>query len=196
MLTIVAASGPDANGGLAGISTVTRLSRQRIERVRDVKYVNLLPSLQHTLEYSSKWSTRAWTYQEHILSRRLVVITEYQAYLSCGHATFSEDIGGRQDTSGSFGLVGGHYHHAGKEDNYVLYKTFVENFTQRNIMYANDLLKAFAGISRILEHRFRSTLCFGIPQTAMDFLLLWQPDQHQQRRTLKVEGVSYPIFPS
>ncbi len=196
MLTIVAASGFDANAGLAGISTGTRLSRQHIERVRDVEYVNMLPSLQHTLECSSKWSTRAWTYQEHILSRRLLVITEYQAYLSCGHSTFSEDVGGRQDTSGGFGLVGGHYHHAGKEDNYILYKTFVENFTQRNITYANDLLNAFAGISRILEHRFRSTLCFGIPQTALDFLLLWQPDQYQQRRTLKVEGVSYPIFPS
>ena len=196
MLTIVAASGSDANAGLAGISTDTRLSRQRIESIRGVDYVNLLPSLQHTLEYSSRWSTRAWTYQEHILSRRLLVITEYQAYLSCGHATFSEDVGGRQDTSGTFGLVGGHYHHAGKEDNYFLYKTFVENFTQRDIRYANDLMNAFAGISRILEHRFRSTLCFGIPQTALDFLLLWQPDQYQQRRTLKIDGISHPIFPS
>ena len=40
----------------------------------------------------------------------------------------------------------------------------------------------FAGISRILEHRFKSTLCYGIPQTALDFLLLWQPDDDQQRR--------------
>lgn len=65
-MTIVAASGSDANAGLAGISTDTRLSRQRIERVQGVDYVNLLPDIQHPLEYSSKWSTRAWTYQEHI----------------------------------------------------------------------------------------------------------------------------------
>lgn len=129
-------------------------------------------------------------------SRRDLVITDYQAYLNCGHNIFSEDVSSRHNLYGSSGLVEGHYHHTGKEDNYILYKTFVEGFTQRNITYGKDLMSAFAGISKILEHRFKSTLCYGVPQTALDFLLLWQPDDNQHRRTSAVDGVIYLQFPS
>lgn len=57
-------------------------------------------------------------------------------------------------------------------------------------------MNAFAGISRILEHRFKSTLYYGIPQTALDFLLLWQPDDDQQRRLVQEGGVSCLHSPS
>ena len=117
-------------------------------------------------------------------------------YFSCSHAQFCEDLEGRSDSPGSSELIGGHYHHTGNEDNYVLYKAFVEAFTQRSITHAQDVMDAFAGISKILEHRFRSTLCFGIPQTALEFLMLWQRSGFLQRRTVQVDGATFPIFPS
>ena len=85
---------------------------------------------------------------------------------------------------------------AKKKTNYILYKAFVEAFTQRNITHAQDVMDAFAGISKIFEHRFRSTLCFGIPQTALEFLILWQRSGFLQRRTVQVDGTTFPIFPS
>lgn len=71
--------------------------------------------------------------------------SEQQVQFSCGHAQFCEDLEGRSDSLGSFGLIGSHCHHTGEEGNCVLYKSFVKAFTQRNITHAQDVMDAFGG---------------------------------------------------
>ena len=87
------------------------------------------------------------------------------------------------------------YHHEGREDNHRMYCVFVEFFTDRKISFVQDLPPAFAGLSRILEHRFRSSLCHGMPQTALDFVILWHHDDSSNRRTLDIDGVDHRIYP-
>jgi hypothetical protein len=79
-LTIVAAAGNDPSYGLPGIST--RQRRQQHTVTVDHCKLRLFLGPGREIE-ESRWSSRAWTYQEMLLSRRRLVFTESQAYFQC-----------------------------------------------------------------------------------------------------------------
>lgn len=80
-VTIIAAAGMDASHGLPGIGKTPRLAQPKT-RVGKHVMISSLPTLEQALK-TSKWNTRAWTYQEAILSRRRLVFTEHQVYFEC-----------------------------------------------------------------------------------------------------------------
>ncbi|KAH6699022.1 heterokaryon incompatibility protein-domain-containing protein [Leptodontidium sp. MPI-SDFR-AT-0119] len=92
-LTIIAAVGEDPSHGLPGVSL----------RKRDPQHLTACAKIgDHFListEFSprsavdgTKWKTRAWTYQEGILSRRRLVFTEKQTYFECYGMHCSESV--------------------------------------------------------------------------------------------------------
>ncbi|KAH6625173.1 heterokaryon incompatibility protein-domain-containing protein [Boeremia exigua] len=84
-LTIIAAIGHDPNYGLPGVST--RLRAVRFARI-DSSYVTVLPIGNDVTKItSSAWSTRGWTLQEGILSRRRLILTDRQAVFVCNTNT-------------------------------------------------------------------------------------------------------------
>jgi hypothetical protein len=78
--TIVAASGDGANSGLPGVSC--RRLRQPRFKVGNMVLASTLPQVSFPLT-ASTWATRAWTYQEAVISRRCLFFTDYQVYFSC-----------------------------------------------------------------------------------------------------------------
>ncbi|OCL08462.1 HET-domain-containing protein, partial [Glonium stellatum] len=82
-LTIVAASGCDSDVGLQGISTPRR-HKQHSKLIRGFRYAVNLPSYA-ALEQGDRliWNTRGWTFQEKIMSKRLLLFTDYQVYFRC-----------------------------------------------------------------------------------------------------------------
>ncbi|KAJ2898505.1 HET-domain-containing protein [Zalerion maritima] len=101
-LTIVAASGRDANAGLPGVHPGSRSGRL-IRTTKMVlplsnsggdnrKTVNLslsLPSLTEEIR-SSTWNTRGWTFQEQCLSPRCLYITSEEVFFNCSQCQFRE----------------------------------------------------------------------------------------------------------
>ncbi|KAH7393000.1 heterokaryon incompatibility protein-domain-containing protein [Pyrenochaeta sp. MPI-SDFR-AT-0127] len=79
-LTIVALTGKNSNAGLPGIS-VPRPS-QVMETIDGHKLFTI-PQYISLDKEMSEWSTRAWTLQEELLSRRLLLFTESQVDFSC-----------------------------------------------------------------------------------------------------------------
>jgi len=79
-LTLIAAAGDNPHHGLPGVST-TRSRQQESIVIGGVRYV-VFRNPKHEVERSS-WSSRAWTYQEGLLSRRRLVFTESQVYFQC-----------------------------------------------------------------------------------------------------------------
>lgn len=107
-LTIVAASGEDAEAGLAGLRPGSRSFQQRevvvIPPDRDQPGLSLLSVCKripkHFGEFfdmrdedasNSTWNTRGWTLQERVLSRRNLIFTEEQVLWACDGAYFSEE---------------------------------------------------------------------------------------------------------
>lgn len=79
-LTIVAAAGDNPSFGIPGVSTISRgsLSAPLIGNFAYLALDNQEQSVRN-----SKWSTRAWTYQEFRFSRRRLVFTENEASFCC-----------------------------------------------------------------------------------------------------------------
>ena len=90
-LTIAAASGRHANLGIPGISRPRR--SQFSEAVKGVPLAVMSPSFTE-LENSEYlvWNTRGWTFQEKVLSKRLLLFTDFQVYFRCSEAVWTEEI--------------------------------------------------------------------------------------------------------
>lgn len=187
-LTTVSGFGSDADAGLPGVPP-TKRSGQLVVQVGEWTLANRLASPKEALE-NAWWNSRAWTYQEAALSRRLLVFSESQVHLVCrDHAPCSEEC---REIGFSYGIsvlslslnVG-----LTSFDNYM---NAVASYTTRNLSYEADALDAFAGVAASLSFSLRSNFCFNIPDKYFDHAVLWHPKNTIYRR--KESG--RPLFPS
>ncbi|KAI0460565.1 heterokaryon incompatibility protein-domain-containing protein [Xylaria acuta] len=170
-LTIVAAAGPDESYGLPGLSR-KRSFRQFSFESDSFTLTSTLP-LPHRSIVSSHWSTRGWTYQEAILSRRRLVFTNDQLYFECSSMNCCEslDIAFDKETLGPgsgpqkliqkliqpslFGFsvlrLSAPTCKARRLSNLFSYVYCAEQYSQRTLTFDDDSLTAFSGIIRMLE---------------------------------------------
>jgi hypothetical protein len=80
-ITIVASAGEDPTHGLPGVSAGDR-STQACATIGKHFLVSTPSNPQESI-LSSKWKTRAWTYQEALFSRRRLFFTDKQVYYEC-----------------------------------------------------------------------------------------------------------------
>jgi hypothetical protein len=101
-ITIVAATSPDANSGLPGVEIGARVLDQRIATIKGFRFVARASFLNRTIQRSN-YNTRAWTYQESCISRRLLYITSTGTAMTCCQGVRYEEMvledDGCQDTS-------------------------------------------------------------------------------------------------
>lgn len=207
VLTIVAAYGAHANAGIPGIrlEQSTRNIRQFQERIEgNLTLANRLPDITVAVD-ESVWNTRGWTYQERILSQRLLLFTGDQIYFQCSHgASFCEDLVEEDNeenllttgqleeiTPGTINVL--QPQDAAPAINFNLYTTSVKSYTSRSISFQADTLNAFAGVLQCLKPRFRSKFVFGLPETELDMAILWQPVSSGRPRE---DDSGHLLFPS
>jgi hypothetical protein len=200
VVTIVAASGLDANAGLAGVSAGSRHLPQLTEEVWPGLELTLsLPPPQELRD--SVWVSRGWTFQEQMLSQRFLVFRDGQVLWQCPSSTQFEDTGA-EHKSGSFQrlqqiqgswadstplkrkpdtqLLGPDHLHRPKA--FAEYVSVISEYSRRRLTHSHDILNAFEGLSRILEGRFSSKFISGLPETCLEVALLWLPHTILKRR--------------
>lgn len=204
-VTIVAVAGERAEDGLPGVSSVLRLP-QPSAVVRKHKLVSTLPPLCGLLE-KSKWSSRGWTYQECLLSRRCLFFTDWQVYFLCKGMTRCEAIdpplGFENDLEGRYAAsLGPHIftedsYHSYLEDSWYSkenqFPLHLAEYTSRSLSFPSDAVNAFRGILA----KFRLFSYWGIPILPPDRLgekefasantgfavgLIWVSDRHRPDR--------------
>jgi len=89
-VTIVA-TGESAWAGIEGIRPNTRSVRQLQRNCGDFSLITGIPNLEEKL-LEATWETRAWTFQEKILSRRLLIFAGGQMFFCCNSDQWSEDV--------------------------------------------------------------------------------------------------------
>ena len=186
--TIVAACGADADRGLAGLADGSREAGLPTTFTANGKQISLLPS-QPSLEdllSRTKWNSRAWTYQERLLSPRCIFFTENEVLFTCSKRIFREAhdlqyITGskpqaeqtlRPKTQRTLQDCFADWTKPVWQD----YADAVQQYTRRAITRFDDRLNAFKGIQERLSELNRDFRFFdglgGLPY--QDFLLSLQ----------------------
>ncbi|XP_014554498.1 hypothetical protein COCVIDRAFT_55448, partial [Bipolaris victoriae FI3] len=88
-VTIIAAIGDDPHHGLPGVQDTLREEPITIQLGGET-FVAVAHPVQEI--ESTKWSSRGWTYQEMLLSRRRLVFTKTQMYFQCRNAMCMESL--------------------------------------------------------------------------------------------------------
>ena len=157
VITLVAAAGHSAWYGLPGVSsTLRRVQPHAMVRGRLLASTMRTPA--DTIG-SSRWATRAWTYQEAALSKRRLIFTEEQVFFECKYMTCCEDrvvpldLLNYKDFEDGFGsIVEQGYFEAPDNRYYTKRETLsksrneVERFTARELSYETESLNAFQGM--------------------------------------------------
>lgn len=196
-ITIMAAAGADAHTGLHGVSTFHRRVRQELH-VHGA-YLVELPCHGVDAIASTKWATRAWTFQEGCLSRRRLIFTQDQVLWLCNAAYAPEFL--TQPISNRC-LDGSN----SQFSRFVLSATLsglnltiqnlcglIEDYTRRQLSYDSDSLNAFLGVLNFYEVEDFAliTHTWGVPifhwDHSYDIFLLWRHTGFATRR---------PEFPS
>jgi hypothetical protein len=181
--TIVAAAGASSWVGLPGITE--RVELQHVEVVKNFKIVNSLRTFREILHFSV-WNTRAWTFQEHFFSKRLLYFTEEQVYFQCERELWPEDRfleshpganikplwNEDVDPSSDYYL----YKFKGRWTHLTWlerYEEMVASYSNRKLTNASDVLNAFSGIAGALSEAMGCEFIWGLPAAYFEVALMF-----------------------
>lgn len=219
-LTIIAANATNASSGLSGIRGTVR-GQMRPVVIGSVRY-NAYRDVRQEVE-ASTWNSRGWTYQEGILSRRILVFTETQVYLECGSAQFLEECdvmpGETRKNQSEFGQYDGHNWDCSGHfsiprifDKPSTYTSLHYNYQQirdyfpRHLTFASDTLAAFEGVldafvlqdaNHVGVKHFYGIPLHGPTTPSLSRGLAWALDHPYPRKPGPLAPVESPVgFPS
>ena len=187
VLTICAADGVDSSTGLRAMHPKEHDSRQISADC--ATGVRLMVSRPPEIGIkASTWNTRAWTFQERLLSKRCLIFTEGRVYFQCLSTGMSEDIFADREGAGwSLDLVNAPLQMLRELSWRALwvYTNCVPLYTARILTNRRDILAAFNGICNLMEKTMHAPFVFGLPSSHFDMALLWQPQSALERRAPK-----------
>ncbi|KAK3370748.1 heterokaryon incompatibility protein-domain-containing protein [Lasiosphaeria ovina] len=175
-ITLCAADGEDARDGLRALDNKLKRT-QHMETCAPGVRLFLHEPPEASIE-ASKWNTRAWTFQERLLSRRCLIFTGGRIYFQCRSTGMCEDVfADRRGRGWSLDMVRSPLQMLSqlKRRSLWFYVHCVKLYTQRNFSEPFDILAAFSGMSELMEYTMKCPFLFGLPTSHFDFALLWQP---------------------
>lgn len=211
-LTIVAASGEDANAGLPGVEPGTREHKQKEVKISDDLTVMNRSIAWPDALLRTTWEERGWTYQERILSLRYMYFVDGTVHFQCQRATWSEDFAAESpdlELSAADQVV--NFSHIPSEVpppvelrpnlkfQLKRYPELVGQYTCRNMTYIIDRVNGIQGILNVIKDHFFShdvEFVHGMPTGALLHPgLLWRPRLEPKRIHID-EKKERPLWPS
>ncbi|OAP58046.1 hypothetical protein AYL99_07136 [Fonsecaea erecta] len=205
-VTIIAASGEHSNAGICGFSLNSKSKRPKPDTWNiDNMSVGLYSDSAQNMIQDSNWYKRAWTFQEMLLSKRLLIFTEKEVFYQCAsgiawrESVFLEHP---QLLSAGFSIVGAECQFRlisiiekevedGQRKDWIrnIYRGLVSGYLHRKLTEPSDVLKAVQGILTIMAERTKQSFYKGIPtEDAFRSLLFHVTRAH--------DNIRRPNFPS
>ncbi|KAE8828794.1 hypothetical protein PTNB73_06075 [Pyrenophora teres f. teres] len=186
-LTIIAAAGKDPYHGLPGVGSRPR----RVQHGARIGNIRLMPIMCPGQDFEkSSWWTRAWTYQEGVLSKRKLVFTDYQVFYVCNRMQSAENLNvhvgsaAYDSTRRAFGPdIFGEMLFADGNQSYVSY---LRDISARSLTCPSDALNTCLGILRATNTKH----LWGIPiatepaSREPTIALCWHHDVMTKRRNI------------
>ncbi|XWW98126.1 hypothetical protein V2A60_006123 [Cordyceps javanica] len=189
--TIVVANGA-SHHGLYGIQDITPpMVRRRGGPPYSPSYVRRPESLaaavqRHTVDIQrSRWNARAWTFQEQIFSRRLIILDEGEITWECHCNVWLEGVRAveAQCARNTAVVAEGFSFHM--EPTFRDYADHVVQYNRRQLSYPEDSMDAFAGILTVLQTTFLGGFVCCLPVMFFDTALLWYNEGMVEERLPK-----------
>ncbi|KAF4121305.1 Heterokaryon incompatibility protein (HET) [Geosmithia morbida] len=146
----------------------------------------------------SKWSTRCWTLEEGIYSRRRVYFFEEAVTWQChcdtweGTPTRHPRGSSRRDTcTSTLSDAIFAYRHAPWPD-LDEYARIAMDYSARRVTSVEDTVRAFSSVTNVLSRIFPGGFLYGMPLMFLDIALLWRPQASIRRRAV----ANRPFLPS
>lgn len=209
-LTVIAASGDDADAGLPGLTPGSRTVRQEevivIAPGSDNPGLSIVSTLSAVTSGSvtvphpfskTKWNTRGWTLQERALSLRVLTFTEEQIYWACQCSQWCEDTyaecslgqfsyysSNRQELSIQVNRLHSIAWHAQDpiDQLWQRYQVLVSQFGEREFSFEGDAHDAFAAILKEMSRHTGERFLWGIPASRLELGLNWSARGGAERR--------------
>lgn len=186
-VTIVAVDGAGASAGLPGVPPTLR-NRRSFPIAPGLCVVPERVELDGALE-DSVYNTRAWTFQERILSRRCLFVLSQQVFSQCASTVCSEDrYGPPFDDTDDLSVIhieknplvkakrqADHPDRRDGKNEFGHYTTFVSEYSRKHMGYLTDVINAFTGIAGALTQLYGWIFHSGLPEAVFDLALLWTP---------------------
>ncbi|KAL7959678.1 heterokaryon incompatibility domain-containing protein [Trichoderma compactum] len=174
-LTLVVAAGEGVDDGIVGVGA-PREEQLSIQTESDLFTTSLLrPDLEVA---SSKWASRAWTYQEGLLSRRRLIFTPSQIYFQCQAMHCHESLSFPLECA--LGLNFGRVFPHSTED--ILrpnkLKNHIKAYLAKSLTYTDDHLDAFRGLLHEYSRREK------LPVEHLLGLPLFHPDDFTRHKVV------------
>ena len=201
VFTIVAADGQNANHGLRGLGHGFENQTSSCDIVRFPYETEVLVNRPRTwLPQDSPWASRAWTFQEALFSRRILIFNGVISWF-CRTAVWQEHVNSPTEDEAYAITHEPHkikLHLAARNPAWPdleRWAEMVEEYNRRKLMFDTDVIDAFAGISSVFNSRFSGGILWGIPEMFFDYCLVWSPMKFLRRRAYN-HTLSEHTFPS
>ncbi|CAI0645488.1 unnamed protein product [Colletotrichum noveboracense] len=196
-LTIVALSGEGAYDGLPGVRSSSRppaegpffLNGVWLQKAPPLDGLGFTPADRSR----SRYMTRGWTFQEILLSRRLLIFTPEVVFWECQSATWREDANWEILDPHNRGLTlfrnsvfgfeheGIHVPKADRESFNRMYQSLVSDYGRRELTYDGDGLAAIEGILASIELTSGISFTWGLPKPYLGVAVTWPTDNNTSR---------------
>lgn len=172
-VTIIAATADDPSCGLPGVASTPRVPQEFVN-VESGTLALLYPDIDYQLS-QTRWDTRAWTFQEGLLSCRRLCFLENQVYFQCNSIRCMESLGIPPDATDAIYrrsplyMFDPSHNPLPFPDGRVGYnpKDFpavIDTYTERILGFQNDALNAFEGtLKRFASAKQPVYHIWGIP---------------------------------
>jgi hypothetical protein len=179
LLTIIPASGEDADSGLKGVRPT---SREVSSITQEIDGIPLIFSKGFLEMERTPWSKRGWTFQEAIFSQKWLILADDRVFYGCSDGMLGEY---RPDDPLAEGDLYKKSHGIdpcldAKWDGVTFWQDYtskVKQYTSRTLTYDTDVLDAFAGLTRRYEEQTGSAFSWGLPTNTnllFSVSLLWK----------------------
>ncbi|CCT66432.1 related to tol protein [Fusarium fujikuroi] len=175
-LTIVAACGHDADARLPGVQQGARDGSSNSFKIMPGVEMGIVTGLDGLLE-RSVYHSRAWTFQEQVLSRRVLYFVENKVFYRCRAAEHAEHfVDDLSQTSADWTPGASHSMSVLVNDPVIYLSTMLSLYTKRVLTNQNDTLRAMAGIIRRIAERMKCNFFQGLPTAMLDKFITFFAD--------------------
>lgn len=142
--------------------------------------------------FKTKWATRGWTFQEQMLSKRVIIFLDKEVFWDCQRCVWNRDDLTPESAPGTT-LTRPYYETARRistmsQPDLDMYIEMISLYNSRDLTYPQDALPAISGVLSTLKRTFTSGFVGGLPCTFLDLALLWQPYSIASRRVARDGG--------